>query len=236
MKNGCAHADSFVPVRQFLTAAKDDPKAIARMRAKGLSAGRWELVRPAKAQSAEELLNRALEHSVIVCRETISGLAWPDALELLRIWEYTGKVRRGYFVEGLSGAQYIGADGFSSITAALAQPGSRVIWLSAADPAQAWGRVFKHIENRAFTCVPGTIVCLCGGRPVAVLERQGRRLRVFDPEFTLEAISAFVRDFSARRVLPADGRVVIKEYPAEAEEALSAAGFDRVVSDYILYI
>ena len=36
------------------------------------------------------------------------NLTWREALEILRVWEYTGgRVRRGYFIEGMSGAQFI---------------------------------------------------------------------------------------------------------------------------------
>lgn len=50
-----------------------------------------------------------------------AGGGWGDALELLRIWEYTGRVRRGYFVRGMSGAQFVRSQDYEGIVHALAE-------------------------------------------------------------------------------------------------------------------
>ena len=63
---------------------------------------------------------------------------------MVRIWEYTGKVRRGYFVEGLSGAQFVRTEEFEGVMLALEQPRRDIQWLCAADPMQAWGKILPH--------------------------------------------------------------------------------------------
>ena len=90
--------------------------------------------------TVEQQLNRNFDKAVIVCRETIKGLTWSTALETLRIWEYTGKVRRGYFIEGLSGIQFIRDKDYAGTMISLTNPRDEVIWLSGADPAQPWGK------------------------------------------------------------------------------------------------
>ena len=103
---------------------------------------------------------------------------WREALEILRVWEYTGRVRRGYFIEGLSGAQFIRKDDYEAVTALLQKSDEELIWLNASDPAQIWGKILKQPKEREFMILPGTAVALLGGLPAAVLEKQGKTLRV----------------------------------------------------------
>lgn len=102
------------------------------------------------------------------------GAVWPEALKLLRIWEYTGQVRRGYFVRGLSGAQFLRRQDFESVTARLMHPQAELIWLSGADPMQPWGKLLAHEPDRSFINVPGTAAAFRDGLPVAVLRDRAR--------------------------------------------------------------
>ena len=123
---------------------------------------------------------------------------WREALEILRVWEYTGRVRRGYFIEGMSGAQFIRKDDYEAVNALLQKSDEELIWLNASDPAQIWGKILKQPKEREFMNLPGTAVALLGGLPAAVLEKQGKTLRVFgdDAQSRLDIIlSGLVRDF-----------------------------------------
>ncbi|MDE6516702.1 MAG: hypothetical protein K2L18_02485, partial [Acetatifactor sp.] len=128
LEKGLVCADSFVPVRQWLNRDKLQ-KAAARQRVgarvKVLQAGRFDLVRPLRSLTIQEQMERCFDRYVVLCRETAAawGLSWQEALRLLRVWEYTGQVRRGYFVKGLSGAQFLRRQDFESVTARLASPG-----------------------------------------------------------------------------------------------------------------
>lgn len=235
---GLVSADSFIPVRQWLDRDKLQKSTTrqrinARMRI--LSTGRWEVIRPLKALTVEEQLNRNFDRAVILCRETIQGMTWSTALETLRIWEYTGRARRGYFIEGLSGIQFIREKDYGGTMLTLEQPRERIVWLNAIDPAQPWGKSLPHRPDRKFHNLPGTAVALRAGVPVAVMERQGRSLRVFDPVHMAEALQAFAQDYAGRRIFPAQNRIVVKDYPPEAAEALSGASFSLELQDYVLY-
>lgn len=235
---GLVSADSFAPVRQWLNRAKLQKSPVRQrvsVRTKSLSTGRWEVVRPLKALAVEELLNRNFDRSVILCRETIQEMAWSTALETLRIWEYTGKVRRGYFIEGMSGIQFIRENDYPGSMAALEQPRKETVWLNAVDPAQPWGKSIKHKEGRSFLNVAGTAVALYAGIPAAVLERQGRSLRVFEPDRLKEVLGRFAEDYARRRIFPSQNRIVVKEYPEEAVNGLKNAGFIHELQDYVLY-
>jgi ATP-dependent Lhr-like helicase len=172
---------------------------------------------------------------VILCRETAGGLPWVTALELLRVWEYTGRVRRGYFIEGLSGVQFIREKDFAGTMLTLEQPRDEIIWLSALDPAQPWGKTLPHGQDRAFLNVIGTAVALHAGIPVAVFERQGKVLRVFDDTSLPEVLRAFAHDYSRRRIFPMLNRIIVTQYPNVAADALARAGFLREMQDYVLY-
>lgn len=287
-EKGLVCADSFVPVRQWMNREKVK-KATARQRVNArvmaLSAGRWDIVRPVKAHSAEEWLETFFEENVVLCRETFkrsmaavagspymrgeeigrnmergapgdagrsaaegtgrsaatgfggteSPLSWKSALDILRIWEYTGRIRRGYFVEGLSGAQFIRSEVFDGTVAALRDPETRVLWFNGTDPANLWGRVLEIPQERSFLAVPGTAVALCGGRLAAVMERQGKVLRVHEPEAAEEILEEFVNNFRQSALFPEVKRLTVKEYPPEAGEALAKAGFIREMNDFVLY-
>ncbi|MCL2060269.1 MAG: hypothetical protein FWH01_14660 [Oscillospiraceae bacterium] len=181
VEKGLVRSDSFIPVRQLIDREHIKGTTVrqrARARAQMLTAGRWEVSRGAAAHPMKERLARVFENSVIVCRETAMGISWLQALEVLRVWEYTGQVRRGYYVEGLSGAQFVREQDFAYVTAALARTDEPIAWLPAPDPAQPWGKSLPHLPGRSFMNLPGNVVCLRGGVPVMVFERQGQALRM----------------------------------------------------------
>lgn len=235
---GLVTSDSFIPVRQWLTQDKLQ-KAAARQRVnarmKMLSSGRWEVIRPLRPLTIEEHLNRNFDRAVVLCRETVQRISWNTALETLRIWEYTGRVRRGYFIEGLSGIQFIREKDYAGTMLTLEHPRDQIVWLNAIDPAQPWGKCLQHMPERTFMNVAGTAVALRAGVPVAVLERQGRNLRIFEPESAAEALQVFIQDYSRRRIFSTQNRMVIKDYPKEAAEALGSAGFIQEPQGYVVY-
>ena len=69
-----------------------------------------------------------------------------------------------------------------------------------------------------------------------MLERRGRQLRVFDGDGLEEVLQAFVQAFRSRRIFPGMKRLVVKEYPPEAQRALQKAGFLKEMQDYVLYL
>ena len=237
-EKGLARADSFVPIRQWLNAGQNDKVTARRKvnaRVMAATSGRWELLRPLKDLSMEQRLERAFDRCIILCRETAQGLDWNEAVKLLRLWEYTGRVRRGYFIEGLSGMQFIRDNDFAGVMQSLEHPAEEIIWLPAADPAQPYGKNLAHIPERPFMNLPGNAVALRQGIPVAVFERQGKTLRVFEEESLAETLRIFVQMYSSRRVFPTQTRLTVKEYPPEAADALYEVGFKKEMQDFVLY-
>lgn len=245
MEKGIVCADSFVPVRQWMEREKMQ-KSTARyrvgVRVKALQAGRFDLVRPVREFTLEEKMKSCFDRYRVLCRETaaLCGLSWQEALSVLRVQEYTGQVRRGYFVEGFSGAQFIRQEEFGGVTSMLLHPNKEILWISAADPMQPWGKLLPHKEGRGFVNISGNVAALQGGVPIAVFERQGQVLRVFEQtsleEDSLEeAIRLFVESYKRGRIFTDRKRILVKEYPKEIASLLEGCGFGREVSGYALY-
>ncbi len=244
LEKGLLYADSYLPVRQWIDREKTK-KAAARqrvnMRVKALQTGRWDIVRPTREKTIEEKLEACFDYSPILCRQTVTacGFSWQEALSVLRIWEYTGQARRGYFVKELSGVQFIRGKDYASVVRSLQEPEQKIIWMNAVDPAQCWGRILPHGEGRNFMCVPGTVVACIGGAPVAVMERQGKVFRVMDADMQgnrmEECLRVFIEEFKRGSIFPAVKRIVVKDYPDTAKEAFAQAGFMKEMQDYVLY-
>jgi ATP-dependent Lhr-like helicase len=170
--------------------------------------------------------------------EGAADISWGAALETLRVWEYTGRVRRGYFVERMSGMQYIREGDFAGAVYALENPQANLsgcVWMTAADPLQAWGKYLTHGEGRAFANMTTTAVGLLKGEPAALFEKSGKLLRVFGEAPLNEALASFVKAYKEKSIFGGMRKVVVKEFPPEAGEELRRAGFDKGMNEYTLY-
>lgn len=222
---GLVKQDSFGPVRRTI---EPRPRALNKP-----SAGRWERTHALRALAPDELIEDMLASVPVLARETCALMPWGAALERLRVMEMTGEMRRGYFVEGLSGAQFVKSTDFARVTGALSTGGVEYVCLNAVDPAQAWGRYLRHEPDRAFMLVPGTAVVMRGGVVVCVFERQGAQLRAF--EDGADAVRCFAQAFRAGQIYLNRTRVTVREYPPDAAAWLEGAGFFREALDWVLY-
>jgi len=233
---GLVHTDNFVPVQQLISKAKKTTvKQKINARVMAMTSGRWEATRPLRQADREQLLERIFDKIPILSRETYkyfnsSDISWGIICETLRIWEYTGRVRRGYFVEGLSGMQFIRDKDFQGTVTAIEKPFDEITWLSAADPLQAWGKYIPHYPNREFVQASTSVVALKAGIPVAVFEKSGKSLRIFDNN--IDVLSAFVKAFNAKNIFYDLKKLTVKEYP---ESTAFPKEFVKVMADYVLY-
>jgi ATP-dependent Lhr-like helicase len=120
--------------------------------------------------------------------------------------EVLGVARRGYFVEGLGGAQFAVPGAVERLRERPSSGAEQALVLSAIDPAQPYGAVLpwpKRDGAKSPSRVAGAQVALVGGEPVLYLERGGKGLVTLvdadDPigserlELALEALAAHVR-------------------------------------------
>jgi ATP-dependent Lhr-like helicase len=235
-RRGLVTADAYAPVRYLL-----DEKAIENQHAKRRTmarvnvklAGRWEALRPCKELPLQRQVDAAFARFTLLSRETAreANLPWPQALALLRLMEYQGRARRGYFVRELGGAQYVKAEDFTAFTAAMAAPEEALIWLNAADPLQIIG---KCLPGQNFACLASSAVCLCKGEILVILERSGAAVRVLDFTRLSPCMRAFAQAFQAKQVYARQRRIVVREYPTDAAQAFLEAGFRRELGEYVL--
>ncbi len=197
------------------------------------AAGRWSLVgetfgtsadlgggtRPTLTEQRAALAASLLERYGVVTRDTVAaegviggfGAVYPVYREM----EERGRVRRGYFVEGLGGAQFAVAGAVDRLRAMRRGPGAttslspQTMVLSAADPANPYGAVLAWPRDeirhkRRPSRAAGAYVVLHDGEVVLYLERGGRSLQTFtafDDEEIASAAVAVLRD------LVRDGRL-----------------------------
>jgi len=243
---GEATNDAWAPLRagrRFQTrAARPRPRRFSRRRAAEVTAtqGRWSLTarlfpgRPDRRALAELLLER----QGIVTRDGVRGEGIPGGYGAvygeLKALETLGLCRRGYFVEGLGGAQFALGGAVERLRELRPQDGEEpeTLVLAAADPSQPYGASLpwpKRAGARAAR-VAGAHVILFGGEPALFVERGGRSLvPLRDPEegwlrTALEALVGHVRATGAKRLAVErfDGEPVTE---SECVSLLIDAGF-----------
>jgi ATP-dependent Lhr-like helicase len=217
---GEATNDAWAPLRATrrngLPGQERRPRRFSRRRAGVTSAtqGRWSLTGRlfAAAPDRRALAELLLERHGIVTRDGVRAEGIPGGYGAvyaeLRALETLGLCRRGYFVEGLGGAQFA-LGGAVERLREVREPGEdEPIVLAAADPAQAYGAALpwpKRADGRAAR-VAGALVVLAGGDPLLYVERGGRSLvPLRDPDETwlrpaLDTLVAHVRAGGAKRL------------------------------------
>jgi len=207
---GLVTNDTFGPLRRLATvkSLKKDKqprrRAVGKSRAAGAaSGGRWSAVRhlvgpvpvaPTEAAHARAML--LLERHGVVARETLTNESLPGGFAgvypVFKALEEAGKIRRGYFVEGLSGAQFAlpgAVERLRDVRQSRRHGASTpfdVQLLASCDPANPFGAALSWPEPRAASARPsrsaGTSVVLVDGELVLWIGRSGRKVLTFAGE------------------------------------------------------
>jgi ATP-dependent Lhr-like helicase len=247
---GEATNDAFAPLRaRRLTAVAQQrrrPRRFASRRGGTGQAvqGRWSLTEslfrdapPAgpRMRAQAELM---LERYGIVTRETVLAEGVPGGFaslygELSNL-EILGTARRGYFVEGLGGAQFALAGAVERLRG-LPQPDGDYLVLAATDPAQPYGAALpwpRRAEGRRPARTPGAFVLMRDGNPILYVERGGKGI-VRLVELEGEQLAEAVAEIAAAAHAGVIGKLGIERLDGEPvigsghESTLIAAGFSR---------
>jgi ATP-dependent helicase Lhr and Lhr-like helicase len=213
--------DAFAPLRApRLTLARREREAgrrFARRRRPGAPQvqGRWSLTQglfadaPSHGPRRRALSEVLLERYGIVTRETVlaEGVSggfsalYPELSNL----ETLGTARRGYFVEGLGGAQFALPAAIERLRSMRSDEEAGPMVLAATDPANPYGATLSWPKReddesgRRPARVPGAYVVMLDAEPVLYVERGGKALlplRDPDEEWlrpALEALADAVR-------------------------------------------
>jgi ATP-dependent Lhr-like helicase len=187
--------DAFAPLRApRLTVAKqqrDAGRRFARRRRPGAPQvqGRWSLTAglfadaPAHGPRLRALAEVLLERYGIVTRETVLAEGIPGGFaglygEFANL-ETLGTARRGYFVEGLGGAQFALPAAIERLRSVRTDEPAGALVLAATDPANPFGATLpwpKRNDDRRPARVPGAYVVTLDAEPVLYVERGGKGL------------------------------------------------------------
>lgn len=182
---GLVTNDSFAALRSLGAKSKG-----RRQSALEAAAGRWVSVSSllyGSPNDTERLMawsQTLLERYGVVSREAVNAEGLPGGFTPLyqtyKILEESGRVRRGYFVEGLSGAQFAWAQTVDRLRVEREEEEREPVVLSAPDPANPYGSLLPWPENQGRPRrASGTTVILVEGHPVFFLEKGGKKLTTF---------------------------------------------------------
>ncbi len=240
-----------VPARPALPARAGPPRV----------SGRWSLLPPAERDvtlralaTAELLLDRygVLTRGAVAAEDVPGGFA--GVYRVLGRAEEAGRVRRGYFVEGLGASQFgtSGAvdrlrAGSGASAGAAGRSAPQALVLAASDPANPYGAALPWPDRAVDPSEPqepgdrrrrhqpgrkaGAVVVLVGGELVLYVERGGRTLLTHSEDPALLEVAAGALAEAVRRGTL--GRITVEKADGDrllgsghpVVGALEAAGF-----------
>jgi ATP-dependent Lhr-like helicase len=236
-------------------------RALLSLRRRGVPRrpeGRWSLIPWGQPEAEPRTVFQAsvlLRRYGIVARELAlldPGMPpWRVLYEVLSRLELAGTVRRGYFVEGLSGAQFARPEAARSLQE-LALPSTAaapVVLVHSLDPANLYGSgapfdiPLLEGGNRALTRRAGTWLIVRAGRPILIAEQQGKRLTALasaSRDEVAAAVACLPGILTDRRLAPRT-RLSVAEWngqpvtASEGRDLLEAAGFVRDYQEMTRY-
>jgi len=237
--------DTFAPLRLLGPAARRPARKPRMPRLiQPRATGRWSLVADlvgGGANPTERLHSEAgvlLQRHGVLTREAVVGESWPGGFAslypVLRAMEESGRIRRGYFVEGLGGSQFA-LPGAVDRLRSLRDSGGGVVALAATDPANAYGTILAWPESDGrMRRAAGAYYVLDEGRLVLYLERGGRSLLTNGEVHLahLQALIALATTTGKVELQRVDG-VPVMESPFK--NALREAGFSATHRSLVAY-
>ena len=248
---GHATNDTLAPVRALTSGMRARPRGSTRRR-RGPSfpsrlgppaaAGRWSLVPRAGSDAtrrAHALAEQLLARHGIVTRgaamaERVPG-GFAAVYQVYKAMEDAGRTKRGYFIEGLGGAQFA-TTGAVDRMRALSEPSHgepRAYVLAATDPANPYGAALPWPEKEGGHRPgrkAGAVVVIVDGTLALYVERGGRTLlsfsddaEIIDPAVAALAVAAREGALGRLAVERADGASVLDD--STLARALVEVGF-----------
>jgi ATP-dependent Lhr-like helicase len=185
--------DTFAPLRAIgggrgRRAARPSRARLPRL-TQPRAVGRWSLTAdlrtgaPAATERLHTLAGTLLQRNGVVTREAVLAEGTPGGFAgvypVLRAMEESGRIRRGYFIDGLGASQFA-LPGAVDRLRSLREPDGRIVALAATDPANPYGVVipWPAAEGRPARAA-GAYVAIESGELKLYLERGGRSLLTF---------------------------------------------------------
>jgi ATP-dependent Lhr-like helicase len=183
--------DTFAPVRAYLSRRKGSSggRRPLSSRFPAHAQGRWSLTRSLVRSPTTDTERHAawaellLDRHGVVTRRTVLAEGYPGGFSTLypvfAHLEEAGRIRRGYFVEGLGGSQFALP---GAVDRLRGESSSGLAVLAATDPANPYGGVlpWPEVEETRLARDAGAYVLLMDGGLVGYLDKGRRGLTLFD--------------------------------------------------------
>jgi ATP-dependent Lhr-like helicase len=236
--------DTFLPLRMLGPRSRRNPRRPVMRLGPPASAGRWSLVgdllRPAvsNTEHLHAIAGALLQRYGVLTREaalaeSISG-GFAALYPVLRAMEEAGKIRRGYFIDGLGGLQFALPGAVDRLRASRDED-SKVVALAATDPASPYGTTIPWPERESrMARAAGAYVVVDGGELRLYLERGGRSLLTageVQPAH-LRALAAMAARVDKLEIQSIDGAAV---KDSSLEGMLREAGFGTTPKGVVLW-
>ena len=267
VRRGLATNDRFDPLRPGgramaeALAMASAPASLGRRRpnlrrvASGRPEGRWSLVATPHADDLEGAAlawaSALLDRYGVLCRETAEVDPWAPPWRELAPWlaraEMRGELRRGYFVEGLSGVQYAEPEAVEGLARAASDLSGSVepVLIATLDPANVYGSgapldiPLLEGGTARLSRNPSSFLVLAEGRPILIVEGVGKRLTglASASEDELKKAVALLPSLAGpnRRVLKVETYNTAATLASPAAPWLAEAGFVRDPPGMALY-
>jgi ATP-dependent helicase Lhr and Lhr-like helicase len=245
IRGGIVTNDTLGPVRYLLLTRPQDrlgvrgilpPSIIARM-------GRWSLLPLVENTDSEEQTRKLLSRYGLLSRELADsdGQKWQDYWPILDLWEQIGKLKRGYFVSGLSGIQYALPSAVEQLRLPVTEafPGYWALhWSDPANPV----RIFPEWPESDGNSKPiGDYVVFKSGNPVLFVSgkklKMKSRLEISATEFG----KAFQKLIDILCRVTPDQKIVVTHYNGEPVQTteimqlLETLGFEKGYQESTLW-
>lgn len=207
---GLATNDTFEPVRAYVArrSVKSPGRRVLSGRFPAHASGRWSSTERLVPEPASETERRAawaellLDRYGVVTRSTVLAEGYPGGFSALyplySHMEETGRIRRGYFVEGLGGSQFALP---GAVDRLRSDAEKSIVVLAATDPANPYGGVLDWPDgvDARLARDAGAYVLLLGGRLVGYLDKGRRGLTLLEKTPDLfNALSRALAEVAAR--------------------------------------
>lgn len=202
--------DTFEPVRAFVSrrSRKSSGRRALSSRFPAHASGRWSLTENLVHENATETERHAawaellLDRYGVVTRSTVLSEGYPGGFSALypvySHMEETGRIRRGYFVEGLGGSQFALP---GAVDRLRSETEGSVTVLAATDPANPYGGIlpWPDVGETRLARDAGAYVLLWEGRLVGYLDKGRRGLTLLEKSPDLfGAVSRALADVASR--------------------------------------
>ncbi|MEA2634087.1 MAG: ATP-dependent helicase Lhr and Lhr-like helicase [Chloroflexota bacterium] len=236
--------DTFLPLRMLGPRARRNPRRPVMRLGPPAAAGRWSLVSDllhpsvSTTEHLHAMAGSFLQRYGVLTREAALGEnitgGFAALYPVLRAMEEAGKIRRGYFIDGLGGLQFALPGAVDRLRGARDDE-SKVVALAATDPASPYGTTIPWPEHESrMARAAGAYVVIDGGELRLYLERGGRSLlTVGDVQPAhMQALAGVAARVDKLEIQSIDG-APIKGSPLEG--MLREAGFGTTPKGVVLW-